>query len=75
MPREIAELLDEWVDIDPGTAKLIPAAVSSGESHASSVATVGGAGEQSLKGSAAFFVVLDGTCGETQGRLDDLRVR
>ena len=29
VPPEIAELLNEWPDIDPGTARLIRAAVSS----------------------------------------------
>jgi hypothetical protein len=29
VPREIAELLDEWPTIDPATARLIRAAVSS----------------------------------------------
>jgi hypothetical protein len=29
MPPEIADLLDEWPEIDPGTARLIRAAISS----------------------------------------------
>jgi hypothetical protein len=29
VPPEIAELLDEWPEIDPGTARLVRAAVSS----------------------------------------------
>ena len=31
MPSEIAELLEEWPDIDPGTARLIRAAIMSRE--------------------------------------------
>ena len=31
VPREIAELLDEWPEIDPGTARLVRAAVMSRE--------------------------------------------
>ena len=31
MPPEITELLDEWPEIDPGTARLIRAAVMSRE--------------------------------------------
>jgi hypothetical protein len=33
VPPEIAELLDEWPDIDPGTARLIRAAVMSRDSQ------------------------------------------
>jgi hypothetical protein len=29
MPKEIADLLDEWPEIDPSTARLVRAAVSS----------------------------------------------
>ena len=31
VPPEIAELLAEWPEIDPGTARLIRAAISSGD--------------------------------------------
>jgi hypothetical protein len=33
VPPEIAELLEEWPEIDPATARLIRAAISSGESN------------------------------------------
>jgi hypothetical protein len=33
VPPEIAELLEEWPEIDPGTARLIRAAITSGESN------------------------------------------
>ena len=33
VPPEIQELLDEWPEIDPGTARLIRAAVMSGDSR------------------------------------------
>ena len=33
VPPEIAELLNEWPDIDPGTARLIRAAVMSRDSR------------------------------------------
>jgi len=33
VPPEIAELLEEWPEIDPGTARLVRAAVMSRDSH------------------------------------------
>ena len=33
VPKEIAELLDEWPNIDPQTARLIRAAIMSGNSR------------------------------------------
>ena len=52
VPPEIEELLDEWREIDPGTARLIRAAVMSRE-LAAAAASLAGAGSAGRTGAGS----------------------